>query len=134
MIVGIDNDQKLKQAYQKFSSLDGFEGMLIEEMISGLELIIGAKIDYQFGPIILLGIGGTSVEIYQDITLRMAPLTENDVISMVNSLEGQKIIKGFRGSDPINLNALTDMLIKFSSLIMQLQSHIESIPVAGRPG
>ncbi len=72
--IGIDNDEKLKETFRRFSQIDGFAGMLVEEMISGVELIVGAKVDDQFGPVVLLGIGGTGVEIYKDVTLRMAPL------------------------------------------------------------
>ncbi len=50
--------------------------MIVEEIVSGVELILGAKIDFQFGPMILLGMGGTGVEIYQDVALRMAPLSD----------------------------------------------------------
>jgi acyl-CoA synthetase (NDP forming) len=76
VVVGIGDDDALGGAYQHFRRIDGFCGMLVENMIAGVEVIIGAKIDYQFGPIILMGIGGTAVEIYQDAAIRMAPLTE----------------------------------------------------------
>ncbi len=127
VIVGIGSNEELKKAYHYLSKLDGFEGVLLEEMVSGHELIIGAKVDYQFGPVVLLGIGGTGVEIYSDVTMRMAPLEKTDVISMIDSLKGRNIIKGYRGSDPVNISALTDMIINFSALIMQLEDNIESI-------
>ena len=62
--------------------------MLIEEMVSGVELIVGAQYDYQFGPVILVGIGGTGVEIYQDTALRMAPLATRDIDPMLDGLKG----------------------------------------------
>jgi acetate---CoA ligase (ADP-forming) subunit beta len=127
VVVGIDSDEGLKKAFQNMKKLDGFEGMLVEEMVKGKELIIGAKIDYQFGPVILLGIGGTGVEIYQDVTMRMAPITGDDVKSMVESLKGRDILKGYRGGEPVNLEALADLLVKFSSLVIDLEGHIQSI-------
>jgi acetate---CoA ligase (ADP-forming) subunit beta len=128
VVVGIDSDEKLENAWKTFSCLDGFEGMLVEEMAGkGQELIIGAKVDYQFGPVILLGIGGTGVEIYQDVTMRMAPINENDVTSMIDSLKGRNIILGFRGGPPANVEALTKLLINFSSLVISLRDHIQSI-------
>ncbi|MBN2040949.1 MAG: acetate--CoA ligase family protein [Spirochaetes bacterium] len=127
VVVGIDSDEQMKQVFDDFSKLKGFDGVHIEEMVEGIELIIGAKIDHQFGPVVLMGIGGTSVEIYQDVAMRMAPLREKDVISMVDSLKGQKILKGYRGSDPINMRELTTLLINFSNLIIELQDDIESI-------
>jgi succinyl-CoA synthetase beta subunit len=127
VIVGIDSDEGLESAFQTLKMLDGFDGILVEEMVGGRELIIGAKIDYQFGPVILLGIGGTGVEIYQDVTMRMAPINRNDVASMIDSLKGRNILRGYRGGEPINMEALTDLLIRFSSLVIDLESHIQSI-------
>ena len=127
VIVGIESDEEIKKAYNSFKELDGFDGMLTEEKVNGQELIIGAKIDYQFGPVILLGIGGTGVEIYQDVTLRMAPIDKNDVISMIDSLKGRNILRGYRGGAPVNINALTELLIGFSSLITDLEGYIQSI-------
>jgi acyl-CoA synthetase (NDP forming) len=125
--VGIRNDEDLQAAYQRFRSLQGFAGMLVEEMADGVELIVGAKVDYQFGPVILMGIGGTAVEIYKDTSVRMAPLVPKDVASMLNGLQAHQLLEGYRGSAPINVRALTDMLIAFSSFVMDCAALIESI-------
>ena len=127
VVIEIDSDEKLKKSLSKFSHFDGFAGMLVEEMIGGIELIAGATIDYQFGPVILLGLGGTGVEIYKDTTLRMAPLNKRDVESMVRSLKAYQLLEGYRGSEPINLEELSRMMIAFSDLVMELEEGIESI-------
>jgi hypothetical protein len=125
--VGIDSEVKLGETFHRFSQLNGFAGMLVEEMLSGVELIVGAKVDYQFGPVILLGIGGTGVEIYRDTSLRMAPLTQVDVESMVKALKAHQLLEGYRGSEPVNLTELTRMLMAFSDLVMGIEGLIESI-------
>ena len=125
--VGIENDGELTETFTRFSRMEGFIGVLVEEMMSGVELIVGAKIDYQFGPVILLGFGGTGVEIYRDIALRMAPLREKDVESMVKGLRAGQLLEGYRGSEPINLSELTGLLLAFSDLVMDLEEFIESI-------
>lgn len=127
VVVGIDSDGAMAEAFDRFSALEGFAGILVEEILDGLELMAGAKMDYQFGPVILLGIGGTGVEIYRDTTLRMAPLRERDVDSMVKALKGHRLLEGHRGSEPINLQALKYTMMAFSSLVMDLQEMIESI-------
>ena len=127
VVVGIDSDEVLEGTYQRFSAVDHFAGMLVEEMVSGVELIVGAKIDYQFGPVILLGMGGTGVEIYKDAVLRMAPLQEKDVSSMVKNLKAHQLLEGYRGSEPVDLNELTHMMLVFSELVMDLEEMIESI-------
>ena len=127
VVVGISNEAELTSAFQRFSRMEAFSGILIEKMVSGFELIIGTKIDFQFGPVILLGIGGTGVEIYQDTALRMAPLLQKDVISMINSLKGQRLLKGFRGTAPLNIPKLTELMLAFSNLVMSIADDIESI-------
>ena len=125
--IGISSDDELKNNFQRFSSMDGFAGMLVEEIVSGVELIVGAKNDYQFGPVILLGIGGTGVEIYRDTAIRMAPLSERDVLSMISCLKARPLIEGYRGVDPVNMSKLTHMLTAFSEIVMELEEQIESI-------
>ena len=93
----------------------------------GIELIVGAKIDNQFGAIIVLGIGGTGVEIYKDTSMRMAPVEPDDVTSMVQELTAHELIEGFRGSEPVNMDELTKLIIGFSKLVMELEGEIESI-------
>jgi acyl-CoA synthetase (NDP forming) len=125
--VDIESDGELTETFTRFSRIEGFVGVLVEEMMPGLELMVGAKIDYQFGPVILLGIGGTAVEIYRDITIRMAPLRERDVESMVRGLKASPLLEGYRGSEPINLSELTRLLVTFSDVVMDLEEFIESI-------
>ena len=109
------------------SKLDGFAGMLIEEMIKGTELIIGCKNDLQFGPMILLGMGGVGVEIYKDVALRMAPVKTRDVTSMVQELKAHKLLTGYRGSAPVNMQELRKSIITFSNLMMDLRNIAESV-------
>ncbi len=127
VVVGIDSVKNLEETFHRFSSFEDFAGMLIEEMVSGTELIAGAKVDYQFGPVILLGMGGTAVEIYKDTAIRMAPLKEVDVESMLKGLQAYELLKGYRGSQPVNLKELTKTLMAFSKLVMNLEGYFESI-------
>src|SRR3990172_4687695 len=125
--VGLKDGKELKETFKRFSQLGGFNGVLVEEMLSGIELIIGAKVDLQFGPVVLFGIGGIWVEIYRDVILRMAPLQPKDVDSMVRCLKGRRILEGYRGADAINLQELKRLLVTFSNLVMDLEKYMESI-------
>jgi len=127
VIVGIKNDNELKDAFEKLSELKGFKGCLIEKMVQGMELIIGAKNDAQFGPVVLVGMGGVSVEIYKDSAIRMAPLTENDIEKMLESLKCYPLLKGYRGNKGINIEKLKEILLKFSKILIDLQPYFESI-------
>jgi succinyl-CoA synthetase beta subunit len=125
--VGIEDESGLDRVFERFSKLQEFQGVLVEEMVSGLELIIGAKIDYQFGAVVLLGVGGTLAEIYQDTAVRMAPLSERDVQSMISGLKAGKLLTGYRGSAPVDSAALSRLVVGFSELLMQIADEVESI-------
>ncbi len=127
VVVGIKDDDALIQTLERFRKLDGFVGMLIAEMVRGLELIIGAKNDFQFGPMVLLGMGGVGVEIYKDVSLRMAPLTARCADRMINGLAARELLAGYRGAEPVNLNALGKTIVNFSRLVMELKDEIESV-------
>jgi succinyl-CoA synthetase beta subunit len=125
--VGIKNEEELRKAFNRFKAMEGFTGILVEEMLSGIELIVGAKIDFQFGPVILFGMGGVWVEIYRDVILKMAPLNSKDIDSMIKCLKGRSLLEGYRGAEPVNLKELKRLLLTFSDLVMDLENLIESI-------
>jgi acyl-CoA synthetase (NDP forming) len=127
VVVAINSDQILTNTLKRFRKLDGFVGMLISEMVEGIELIIGAKNDLQFGPMIILGMGGVGVEIYKDVSLRMAPLKTKDVDNMINELTARPLLTGYRGAQPVNMDALRKTMITFSRLMMDLRGIAESI-------
>jgi hypothetical protein len=111
----------------RLQKLDGCENILVEQMLQGIEVIFGAKNDFQFGPVIVFGIGGTAVEIYNDTAIRMAPLKPSDVSSMVDSLKAKDLLLGYRGRAGVNMEILTHLMINFSDLIMELENDIESV-------
>jgi len=125
--VGLADEASVRDAFARFSAMEGFEAMLVEKMVSGVELIVGANVDFQFGPVILLGIGGTGVEIYQDVAIRMAPLTGMDVNAMIGQLAGRKILDGYRGSASVSRKALEETLLCFSDLVMEMGEDIASV-------
>ncbi|MDO8944881.1 MAG: acetate--CoA ligase family protein [Desulfobacterales bacterium] len=130
VVVGIDDEGHLMEVFERLRGLEGFLGMLVEEMVSGgIELILGAKIDVQFGPMILLGMGGTGVEIYKDVALRMAPLVEKDALAMVGGLKARRLLEGYRGAEPVDRGKLTETLLAFSSLVMELEGRIDSVDI-----
>ncbi len=127
VMLNINDEKMLSEAFQRLSAFEGGRGVLVEESVRGIEMILGAKIDFQFGPVLLMGIGGTGVEIYQDASLRMAPITPEDAISMMNGLKAHRILEGFRGAEPINREALTEVLMAFSDLVVNLGEQISSV-------
>lgn len=89
------------------------KGVLVQKMArKGVELIIGGKRDDQFGPMIVLGLGGIYVEIFRDISARLCPVTRRDVEEMVEELKSHAILQGARGKKGINLRALEDAVLR----------------------
>ncbi len=127
VVTGVTDGAGLERAFTRLSGIEGFEGLLIEEELEGIEVIVGAKIDRQFGPVILMGLGGTMAEIYGDAALRMAPLTERDVLSMVGSLKGKALFKGYRGSRPVNMGSFTTLVTAFSVIVEEISDRIDSV-------
>lgn len=137
VVVDVRSDQDIRSIFGRFAKHESFAGMLVEEMAAGLELIVGGTIDAQFGPVVLLGMGGTGVEIYKDAALRMAPIRPEDVTCMVNGLKAGQLFHGFRGEAAIDMQALIELMTAFSGLLMKLTDQITSIdlnPVLCSPG
>jgi acetate---CoA ligase (ADP-forming) subunit beta len=124
---GIADAGVLDEAFNRFSAIDGFQGVIVEETVRGVELIIGGTMDYQFGPVVLCGLGGTAVEVYKDVALRMAPLRMDDTFSMIGSLAARPLLEGFRGAEPVNKEVLANLLFRFSHILYDLEGMVESI-------
>ena len=105
-------------------------GVLVAEMVKpGLEIVIGAKIDPQFGPLVTVGMGGVLVELLNDVQVGLAPVTQAEARNMIDSLKGRKLFDGFRGAPPANMDALTDMVVRLSELIADHRDRITEIDI-----
>ena len=121
-----DMKEKL-QAMKKPVSIKGF---LVQEMIKGgVEVIIGIKREPQMGPVLLFGLGGIFTEVMKDFSLRVCPVSKADVREMVREIKGFKLLEGFRGSLPADINALEKALLNVSQLAMATKDQIEEIDI-----
>ena len=132
--VGIDNVADVKKTfndmYGRLSKKKGVDvkGILLEKMVpKGVELIVGIQNDPQFGPVIMVGLGGVLTEIFKDVAFRMLPITTADAKSMLNELKGFKILKGFRGSEPVDLNMLAKALVQIGKIGVDNADYINSV-------
>ena len=91
-------------------------------------MIAGIIRDPQFGPAVMLGIGGVRAEVYKDVVFRLAPLLQKDVHQMVAKLKGQALLKGFRGSKPVDMDLLAQWLIRLGELALSFEQ-IQEIDV-----
>ena len=94
-------------------------GVLIQEMVrGGKETILGMKRDPLFGGLLMFGLGGIYVEVFKDVTFRIAPIRELSAKSMIERIKGIRLLKGFRGEPPSDLDAIAESLLRLSQLVI----------------
>jgi len=132
--VDLNNVDEVKKTFKdmfgRLSKKKGVDvkGILLEKMVpKGIELIVGIQNDAQFGPVIMVGLGGIMTEVMKDVAFRLLPITTSDAKSMINELKGSKLLKGFRGSEPIDLNMVAKMLVQIGKLGVDNADYINSI-------
>src|ERR687885_35300 len=124
-----DVRETFEDMYGRLSRQFEVKGVLIERMRPAgvAELIIGLQNDPQFGPIIMLGLGGIYTEIFKDVSFRVLPITKRDAEEMIENLKGKQILKGFRGSDRVNIDVLSNALVNIGKLGIDMAPYYESI-------
>jgi 4-hydroxybutyryl-CoA synthetase (ADP-forming) len=123
--VGLKNEKEIRSAFREimdnakaYKAEASIKGVLIQEMItSAKEVILGAKQDPLFGPLVMVGLGGIYVEVLKDVVFRLAPIDEQEAEKMVNSIKAIKLLKGVRGEAPSDLTSVVDSLLRLSQLI-----------------
>ncbi|MBW2030064.1 MAG: acetate--CoA ligase family protein [Deltaproteobacteria bacterium] len=110
-------DEIMASAREKFPDAE-IKGVSVQAMARpGIEIIMGMTRDPQFGPVLMFGLGGVFVEILKDVTFRIVPLEKRDASEMIREIKGFKLLEGYRGQDPANIESLEDMLLKLSAFV-----------------
>ena len=114
------------KAHDARATIDGF---LVQEMVDGLEMLIGVREDPQFGPIMAVGFGGVAVETVKDVAIRLLPIDEGTAVDMILSLRGAELLGAFRGRAARDTPALTQAMIGLSRLFTAYRPWISDIEV-----
>jgi acetyltransferase len=132
--LGIGNDIDLMEQYERMMKIEGATGVLLQPMLEGIELFVGAKYEPGFGHIILCGLGGIYVEVLQDMASGLAPLSRLEAGRMIRSLKAYKILEGMRGQPGINIAVLEDILVRLSFVLSQNSqiAELDLNPLMGR--
>ena len=125
VLVGVRTKEEVERGYttimenaKKHDRQADLLGVQVQQMLSGeQEVIIGAVTDPSFGKLVAFGLGGILVEVMKDITFRLAPATREDALSMLDGIAAAEILKGVRGADPVNRDALATLIQNVSQLI-----------------
>jgi len=127
--VGINSDEGVRVAYEeiignvKKRQPDArINGILVEEMAkASTEVIVGGLRDPQFGPAVMFGLGGIFVEVFKDVSFRIAPIEEHEALDMINEVKGAKILKGFRNTEALDISTLAQTIMHVSDMMVSIE-------------
>src|SRR5438876_1039340 len=125
VLVGLKSANDVQKGYdtivanaRKYNAKANLQGVQVQQMLAGgQEVIVGAVTDQSFGKLVAFGLGGVLVEVLKDITFRLAPATRDDALSMLDGVAAAEILKGVRGAEPVNRDALAEVIVNVSQLI-----------------
>ena len=115
--LNIRSAQHLQLEFQRMMKIQDATSVMVQKMLKGTELFIGAKYEQRFGHVVLCGLGGIFVEVLKDVSSGLAPLSYPEAYSMINSLRGYKILKGTRGQQGINIQRFAEIIVRLSTLL-----------------
>jgi acetyltransferase len=117
VVLNVKDAARVAQEFDRMIKIKDTTAILIQPMLSGVELFIGAKREDKFGHMVLCGLGGIFIEVLKDVNAGLAPLTNNEAKDMIARLKGNKILKGVRGQEPVNEEMFAEMVVRVSALV-----------------
>ena len=126
--LNIRTPEHLALEFDRMMKIKDANGVMVQKMLKGTELFIGAKYEERFGHVVLCGLGGIFVEVLKDVSSGLAPLSYDEAYSMIHSLRGYKILKGTRGQKGINEQKFAEIIVKLST-ILRLATEIKEMDI-----
>jgi acyl-CoA synthetase (NDP forming) len=126
VVVGVASAAAAEAAYQQIIDAAArhapaarVEGVQVQQMLTGgaQEVIVGAVTDPSFGKLVAFGLGGVLVEVLKDVTFRLAPASTEDALSMLDGIQAAEVLRGVRGADPVDRDALARIVVAVSNLV-----------------
>jgi acyl-CoA synthetase (NDP forming) len=135
--LNVRNEEEVRDAFVQIMSTANaltpaphIEGVLVSPMRSGgVELLVGVTRDDTWGQVLAVGMGGIWVEVLKDISLRVLPVTRDDVRTMLDELQGAALLRGARGSKPADMDALVEVIYRVAELALSLKGELESLEI-----
>ncbi len=130
VVLNMENVQEVERNYHKV--LDNMKRVVPEAQIGGVliqkqlpeatHLIVGGVYDEQFGPAVMFGLGGVFVELFKDVSFRIAPVTETEALEMIKEIKAYPVLSGYRGSKKLDIEQMTETIINISELITNIST------------
>ena len=133
--LGLADENALRAAYAEVmanalavADAGAIRGVLVQPMVpAGVEVLIGARVDPLFGPMVVVGLGGILVELMRDSAVALAPLGHDDALALLRSLKGARLLQGFRGSEPVDLDRLADIVCRVAQFASDHRGRITEL-------
>ena len=130
VVLGLGSADRVEQAgAELLAKVPAGSKLLVQEMVSGTEVILGARVDPQYGPFVMVGLGGIFVEVLKDVALRLIPVTTEDAQAMLRQLKGYSVLEGVRGQEPRDVDALVRAITGLSGLFAAHRAHLSDLEI-----
>jgi acetyltransferase len=118
--INIKNDLEIKEYFDRIKKKlgDDLQGMIVQPMVSGREIILGVKRDDNFGSMLMFGLGGVYTEVVKDVAFRFAPIDKNEALQMMQEIKSFKTLTGYREFPKVDIEAIADALVGLSNLVI----------------
>lgn len=117
VVLGVKDNATVEKEFDRMMKIPETTAILLQPMLSGIELFAGAKFEEKFGHMVLCGLGGIFIEVLKDVNSGLAPLTKDEALAMIRSLKGYKILKGARGQQAVSEDKLAEVVVRLSALV-----------------
>ena len=134
--VGVRDEDDARRTYKRLTATAkkaapkaSVDGVLVAQMVPGVETVVGIARDDLFGPVVMFGLGGILVEVLHDVTFRVPPFTTRDATAMLDELRGAALLRGVRGQPAADRAALVDVLMKMQRLAVDLSDEVAEVDI-----
>ncbi len=118
VVLNVKDSEAVTREFERMIRIKDTTAILIQPMLSGVELFVGAKREDKFGHMVLCGLGGIFIEVLKDANAGLAPISQTEALDMIHRLKGYKILQGVRGQEPVNEQHFAEMVSRVSALVM----------------
>ena len=130
VVLGLKSPEEVVAEGQKLLSKTLGKGhLLVQEMVQGTEVLLGARMDPQYGPFLMVGLGGILVEVLKDVAIRLLPVDEAEARRMLQELRGSKVLQGVRGQGPRDIDALVKAMVGLSNIFAAHLNHLADLEI-----
>ncbi len=118
VLLNLANHEEVVNAFDKLMSITGATGVLLQPMLKGRELFVGAKRENPFGHLVMIGLGGIFIEVLKDVQSGLVPLSKSEITGMISNLKSKKLLEGVRGQQPVDVDKWIELIIGVSDLVV----------------